>query len=548
MAWLFVRLKLRLIVGGLRGPGRGGRIAGLVAALLTMLWVVPLGFLLLAAQHGRAGADNLIVLVYTAFAVGWLVLPLMTFGADETLDPARLALLPLRPRELAGGLLAAALTGFGPILTVVLLTGSMVAAARGPVAVLVGLAAVAIELVICVAASRALVTALSSLLRSRRGRDLGVAISGLLVLGIYAVTLTFQRAAMLGHGAAGLGAGLAGVARIARWAPPGMTANAVVQASAGRYGPAVLELGAGAVTAALGLWLWLVLLRRALETADSSTQSAGRRRDRRRAARPVPAFGWRAHPRLWSSRALTTAGRELRYYRRDPRRKQQLVSLAMPVFIVVADSVPGLRPGGTGGSAPGLPTWPAVFAGAIAGMFSAANQFGLDGSALWLTAAATSRWQDLRADIAGKNLAGAVITIPVFGFLYLALGLWLHAPGPAARAVAMIVCAFGATSGVASILSVLNPVPIPDRRANVFSSPGTGQGCLAGLMTLAGLLAALVLLTPALVLTALWRAPLLVGVLVLGYGALLAWAGRWAAAVIGFRRMPEILATVSRPV
>ncbi|MHB1431905.1 MAG: hypothetical protein ACYCVZ_07305, partial [Streptosporangiaceae bacterium] len=257
MAWLFVRLKLRLIAGGLRGPGRGGRIAGLVAALLTMLWVVPLGFLLLAAQHGRAGAANLIVLVYTAFAVGWLVLPLMTFGSDETLDPARLALLPLRPRELAGGLLAAALTGFGPVLTVVLLTGSMVAAARGPGAVLVGLAAVAIELTICVAASRALVTALSSLLRSRRGRDLGVAISGLLVLGIYAVTLTFQRAAMLRHGAAGLGSGLAGVARIARWAPPGMTANAVVQASAGRIGPAVLELGAGAVAAALALLLWL---------------------------------------------------------------------------------------------------------------------------------------------------------------------------------------------------------------------------------------------------------------------------------------------------
>jgi ABC-2 type transport system permease protein len=317
-----------------------------------MLWVVPLGFLLLATQRGRAGPDNLIVLVFTAFAVGWLVLPLMTFGADETLDPARLALLPLRPRELVGGLLAAALTGFGPVLTVVLLAGSMIAAARGPTAVLVGLAAVAIELTICVAASRALVTALSSLLRSRRGRDLSVAISGLLVLGIYVMALTIQRAAILRPGLAGLGAGLAAVARIVRWAPPGMTANAVVPASAGRYGPAVRELGAGAVSAALALWLWLVLLRRALETADSSTLPAGCRSDRRRSARPVPAAGWRAHPRPWSSRALTTTGRELRYYRRDPRREQQLVSLAMPVFIVAADSVPGLRPGGAGGSAP----------------------------------------------------------------------------------------------------------------------------------------------------------------------------------------------------
>jgi ABC-2 type transport system permease protein len=91
-------------------------------------------------------------------------------------------------------------------------------------------------------------------------------------------------------------------------------------------------------------------------------------------------------------------------------------------------------------------------------------------------------------------------------------------------------------------------VPIPDRRASAFSSPGTGQGCLAGLTTLAGLLAALALLTPAVALTELWHAPLPVGVLVLGYGALLARAGRRTAAVIGFRRMPEILAAVSRPV
>ena len=67
-------------------------------------------------------------------------------------------------------------------------------------------------------------------------------------------------------------------------------------------------------------------------------------------------------------------------------------------------------------------------------------------------------------------------------------------------------------------------------------------------MTLGGLVAALVMLVPVFVLIALWHAPLLVGVLMVGYGAALAWAGRWIAAVIGFRRMPEMLAQVSRPV
>ncbi len=569
MAGLFIRLKLSLIAGGLRGPGGGARIAGLIFALLGALLVMPLGFGLLAFQHGKPGAVNVAVVTFTVFAAGWLALPIAMFGADETLDPARLALLPLRPAALSRGLLAAALTGIGPAITLVILLGAVPALATGPGSILVGIVAAVIELGLCVAGSRALVTALSGVLRSRRGRDLGAVLGGLVVIAFFGANMALQPSlgGVDGGAPSRLGAGLASAAAVARWTPPGMTAHAVADAAAGHYGVAAIELAAGAATVLLLIWLWIVVLQRALENPDSSTQVDRRAPARARLGDGRTLLAGAAGPARWSrartSRALNAAAKELRYYRRDPRRKQQLVSLVMPVLLVVVNSPVGLgRAGLGGGGGPGgggiglgagghasaavhLPVWPAVVGGMIAGLFSSANQFGFDGSALWLNVVATSRWQDLRADIAGKNIAGALITVPVFAVLYLVLGALASDPLGAAAAFAMAVCALGATSCVGSITSALLPTPLPDRRSSAFSSGGAGQGCLAGLATLAGLVVALALIVPVFVLIARWHSG--AWLLVVGpcYGLILAWAGRIVAANIGFRRLPEVLARVS---
>lgn len=555
MAGLFVRLKLSLIAGSLRGPGRAGRIAGLVTALVGAAWVAPLAFFALAAQHGAAGVDSFAAIVFTACVVGWLVLPLITFGADETLDPARLALLPLSTGELARGLLAAALTGIGPVVTLLLLLGAVAAAADGPGSVLVGLAAALINLLLCVTGSRALVTSLSRLLRSRRGRDLGVLVTALLVLGIYGASLVFQHyLATTGvSGGHPVGVGLGGAARLVRWLPSGMVADAVTRAAGGQYSIALIELAVGAATVMLAIALWMAALRRTLESFDASTLVGGSRRGNAasgasEATAPRVSARWIAGPRIWGSRALTTAGRELRYYRRDPRRKQQLVSLAMPVFMVTASSLPLAHLAARPGASTALPAWPAIVAGMIGGLVGSANQFGLDGSALWLHLSVTARWQDLRADIAGKSLAGALISVPVFACVYLVVGIWTRDAGAALVSWSLAVCALGATSGVAAILGVFVPVPVPERRTNTFSSPGAGQGCLAGLLTLGGMAAAVVLMVPVLIVRANWHTVVPLTVVAIGYGATLAWAGRQAAAIAAFRRMPELLAQVSKPV
>jgi hypothetical protein len=50
--------------------------------------------------------------------------PLIAFGLDGTLDPATLALFPLRLRPLAVGLLAASATGVWPLANVIGLLGA----------------------------------------------------------------------------------------------------------------------------------------------------------------------------------------------------------------------------------------------------------------------------------------------------------------------------------------------------------------------------------------------------------------------------------------
>ncbi len=240
------------------------------------------------------------------------------------------------------------------------------------------------------------------------------------------------------------------------------------------------------------------------------------------------------------------AGRELRYYWRDPRRRQQLFSLILPVLWILIGSRTSLGPPGSGGGhGTGVPTWPGVLGGVIAGLFSGANQFGFDGGAFWLTVITTERWRDLRSVIAGKSLAGIAITIPVFAVVYAGLGALTGSWAGAAEAFATVICGLGATSAVAMVTSVLVPAPVPERRSSAFGGGGTGQGCLAGLAMLIGLAISLVMLVPVFVLQVaahpgLWL--LLVGP---AYGAALAWGGRQVAARIGYRRMPEMLAVVS---
>ena len=110
-----VRLKLSLLRNGLKQSG-GRRAAYIVSAVVVVLFGA-LQLLGLIALHGNAHALSVVALLVAVLALGWAVMPLFFPSGDETLDPTRLVMLPLRPRPLVRALLAASLVGIGPLFT-----------------------------------------------------------------------------------------------------------------------------------------------------------------------------------------------------------------------------------------------------------------------------------------------------------------------------------------------------------------------------------------------------------------------------------------------
>ena len=97
MVGTFVRLKLRLLRNGL-GIGQGAVLftVGAVGAGVLGLF----GFFALAAARTDPTGPDLAIVVFGVATLGWTIFPVLGFGNDETLDPQRLATLPLSRRQL----------------------------------------------------------------------------------------------------------------------------------------------------------------------------------------------------------------------------------------------------------------------------------------------------------------------------------------------------------------------------------------------------------------------------------------------------------------
>lgn len=387
-------------------------------------------------------------------------------------------------------------------------------------AVPVALVAFVLLAAMCLLLGRVTTSALSRLLRSRRGRDLAVVVGLLVVLAAQLPRLLLRNLDERE---------LQRTGDVLRWTPPGAAVRAVADASAGAWAPAVLALGYTAVTVGALLAGWYAALGAALTVVDASTQSGRRRR------RPgLPGL-------LPDGRLGAVAGKELRYAWREPRLKfswlQMMVfGLAVPAFSLLHD----------GGR----------FAPLLVGMFSALlvsslgfNQFGTDGSAFWQTIVATGTERDARTDLAGRQVAVALVT---GCWVLLAAGVLAaitRTPSAVPLALGGAAAVLGAGLGVGAALSVLAPYPMPDQAGAAFAGPGPGRGCLAGLLWTLGALVTTLLAMPVGLPAVLWgdRPAVVAFVLVggLGWGAALAWFGRRIAAERLVVRLPEMLVAVS---
>jgi ABC-2 type transport system permease protein len=520
MARLLVQLKLRLLTNALRSS-TSAQTSFIISTFFAFVVAVG-GFYVLALFRGLSASVDLTTVIFTVFAVGWLVLPIMSFGLDGTLDPATLALYPLRTRPLAVGLLAASATGAWPLANVVGLLGVTVGLARGALGVLVAVVAVVLEVLFCITLARLVTTSMARMLRSRRGKDL----AAFLVIPIFAVyefaIQVIPRVAAHGGITA---ASFHGIDAWLRWLPPGLATHAILDASTGRPGTALARLALLAgIIVVLG-WLWIRSLNRALVTADTSTQSSRVRA----AALPLARYGLRG----------AVAARFWIYQRREPTSLVYWAMTAVIMVVVSVSSIVGHQ------KHPGVVIASAVFGAAFVGFFHA-NSVGLTGSPFVIEALALTNRRSLRAYFSGQNIALSVIAAPLLTTICFGLAAAVRHPMEGVTAAAVALAGLGAALGLSNILTVTLAYPVARRAGSPM--PQAAQGYTSyGLGGVLGSLCGVgVLVTPVIiagVLTTADPAAIRIPVLMVcaaAYGYMLAWAGVQFAAREAADKLPEL--------
>jgi ABC-2 type transport system permease protein len=450
-----VRLKLSLLRNSLRRD-----VWRLVGTLLALAWgllaglVVAAGLVLLRGV-GTELAGAAVTVGGGLLLAGWVLVPLLAFGVDETLDPARFATLPLRQRELVPGLLLAGLVGVPGLVTAVVALATVATWSRGVVPAAVACAAAVLATLTCVAASRAATAAASGLLTSRRTREVGASVGVLVVMfaGLGPTLLRDSGFDVLGS--------LPAVAEVLGWTPLGWLWSAPWDAAEGRAGAAALKLLLGSVLLVALLRGWGLALDRAL-------------------VRPRGGGGGTVHGPGLLDRADhgpvgAVAVRCLRYWRRDPRYLTSVVATAaFPLLfaVLVAGDVMSV---GTAALMVGP-----VIAGSVG--WGQHNDVAYDGSAVWTHVAAGVPGV---VDRRGRLVALLVWALPLALTATVAGTLVAGRGGLLPACLGLSVALLGAGCGVSAVASALAPYPVPEAGSNPFSQPpgSGGQTILAQLAT-----------------------------------------------------------------
>ncbi|BFO22452.1 hypothetical protein SHKM778_88400 [Streptomyces sp. KM77-8] len=302
----------------------------------------------------------------------------------------------------------------------------------------------------------------------------------------------------------------------------------------GAYAVALAQLAlSAAALAGLVAW-WSGLLTRLMTSPDGSTlQAAGDTaavRDRTSAglARLLP-----------PGRTGTAMERSLRYIRRDPKTKAAWVtSLAIGLIVPLFNAWQG--------------TGSVYFACFAAGMLGIQmyNQFGQDTSAFWMVAMTISSGRDAYVELRARALALLLITLPYVALVTVLTAAVLGDWHRLAEALGLSFALLGAMLATRAWTSARFPYSIPQEG---YKNVAPGQVGLAWISIFGGMVAAAVLCVPVLALTIwlnvsaggedwLWLL-LPAGA---GYGAALTYLGLRLAAPRTARRLPEILAAVSK--
>lgn len=353
IAKLGVSLRWRLSTNRLRRRGKRTRwITFAAAALYTTFNIVVLG----AARFSNdTDAAETLTLLMASMALGWVFGPVLIGGVDETIDPTRLALLPLSKAERYVVQLSAALSGLGPIAASIGLTiGLSLGHTRLGVALLVVPLAALSAVLIMVGAARSLAGLLAIALRSRVGRDAAVLAAA--VVGGTLFTIA-QLARDVGARADALITALG-------WIPLVWPARAINAARQGNDLAALGWLGLCLVlmVALHAAWIWLSQF--LLLNGERSAQSR-RRSDRATLSGARTRFG-------------ASLARQWIYLRRSPNNR---VGFVYGTVFGIAFALVQILQRGNGNS--GMAAFGILLA-MLANMGATTNVLGFDAGSLWM--------------------------------------------------------------------------------------------------------------------------------------------------------------------
>ncbi len=412
--------------------------------------------------------------------LGWAIVPLVAFGVDDSLDPARFALFTVPSRGLALGLvlagaisLPALFIGLGLALTTLVWTTSPFAALSWIVAAPIGLATGLLL-------ARVTTTAASTWLRSRRGRDLvGVAA----LVAFFGVLLIPSLGERLDWAA--IAAALEPAARVLSWTPFGAAWAVTGEVASGSVGTAAAHLAVALAWVGLLMWAWTALLGRAMLSAPEA----------RALKRRTTTGGYTLPDRLAATLRLpmpaaAVAARCFRYWRSDPRYLSMAAGnvLVAPVVVIALGMT---REDGPGGIALAAPIIFALFAG-----WSMHDDTAYDSTALWMQISAGTSGVHDRIGRAVAALAWLVPLGVAFGVGACALaGRWEALPAILGGTLGIILGGMG----VSMVASGALVYPVQPPGASPFSTNGMGSIGLVMLAQTATGIATFVLSVPVVV-------------------------------------------------
>lgn len=528
MVTTLIRLRLRILLNTVKKDT--WRLVFMILGLLYasgLVLAIGVGAFFLA----RSGADlsTPTIAVGAVLTLAWVIVPLVAFGVDDTLDPVRFTQFLSPSTSFGIGLVIAGAITIPGLLTVGALLALTLAWVAVPLALVGWVLTATIGMATCLLLARLTTTAAATFLRSRRGRD-AMAILGIVIL----LAVVFLPNVMQGAEAVNLWESIQPALQLLVWTPFGAAwaiPGAIVAES---YGCALLYLVVALAWLALIGAAWLRVL------SPAMTMPA---HEHVQVQRGAGAFGAPAtlHRLLQIPKpAAAIAARALRYWKSDPRYLTQAI---MIVFIAPILALVSFLAGD-------IPTNVLLLIPLVTAFFGGwalHNDTAYDSTAIWMSISAGVRGRD---DRLGRLVAYLLWALPALLLVTLGALILSSSWSDAPALFGTVFAVFGGGVGFSLAISGAMAYPVQPPGVSPFSTTGSGAFGYTMLLQTAAAIATMVLALPTVIIGLLglfvatwwgWIA------LALGVGTLV--AAPWLGVRIGGRyldqRAPKLLFSIS---